>query len=128
MVTFQLMNRKYKMSLNEWSDHFGFFNRDSSVRSMNRCLKPYPQTYFSKLSIYANTPKGIYIGIPDVRYLYYIISNTLHTCGEFRKVKEDDLIILTKDDIPNFNVTPNLGSVLIFHWEHQAHQTREDIT
>ena len=53
-ITFQLMNRKYNMSLNEWCDHFGFFNGDAYVRCADRGLNPSPQTYFNQMSIYQN--------------------------------------------------------------------------
>jgi hypothetical protein len=40
---------------------------------------------------------------------------------------EDDMIILAKASIPTCNVTPNLGSMLPFNLDRQAHQTRGDI-
>jgi hypothetical protein len=41
---------------------------------------------------------------------------------------EDDMMILAKAAIPNCNVTPHLGAILLFHLERQVHQTRGDIT
>jgi hypothetical protein len=38
------------------------------------------------------------------------------------------MIILAKADISDCNVTPNLGTILIFHFEREAHQTCGDIT
>jgi hypothetical protein len=76
-VTFQLMNCKYDMTHSEWSGHFGFFNGYGHVRSANRCLKPSPLSYFHKMSIFENTHKGSHIESCVIRYLYYVIANTL---------------------------------------------------
>jgi hypothetical protein len=37
------------------------------------------------------------------------------------------MIILAKAIIPNCNVTPNLGTIILFHLEYQANQAQKDI-
>jgi hypothetical protein len=65
---------------------------------------------------------------PAIRYLYYVIANSLQALGKFTRVNEEDKIILAKAAIPNCNMTPNLGAMLLFHLDRRAHQTCGDIT
>ena len=95
---------------------------------MNRCLKPYPQTYFSKLSIYENTPKVIHIEIPDVQYLYYIIANTLQARNEITRLNDEDIVVLAKAAIPNNNLSLNLGAVLVRYLDFQSFRGQGPIT
>ena len=60
--------------------------------------------------------------------MYYVISNTLQARGEFTKVNEEEMTILTKATIPTCNVTLNLGAFLLFHLDRQAVQTHGAIT
>jgi hypothetical protein len=79
------------------------------------------------MSVHENIPKGGSIECPTVRYLYYVIANTLQARGEFIRVNEEDIIILDKVAIPNCNMTPNLGVMLLLYLDHQDHQTRAPI-
>jgi hypothetical protein len=45
--------------------------------------------------------------------MYYLIANTLHACGELKTVNKEDKIILAKATILDFNMTPNLGAMLL---------------
>ena len=40
--------------------------------------------------------KGGQIESPVIRYLYYVIANTLQARGEFTRVNEEEIIILAK--------------------------------
>ena len=80
------------------------------------------------MSKYSGTPKGGQIESPAIRYLYYVIANTLQERGEFTKVNEEEMIILAKAAIPTCNVTHNLGAFLLFHLDRQAVQIRGAIT
>ena len=127
-VTFQLMGRSYDISFNEWCRHFRFLNSDNRLRSVHQGLTPSPRSYFHQMSKYSGTPKGGQIESPAIRYLYYVIANTLQAHGEFTKFNEEEMIILAKAAIPTCNVTPNLGAFLLFHLDRQAVQTRCAIT
>jgi hypothetical protein len=72
--------------------------------------------------------KGKHIENLDVRYLYYVNANSLHARGEFTNVNEEDKIMLTKAAFPNYDMTPNLGAMLLFKLDHQDHPLRGDIT
>jgi hypothetical protein len=48
------------------------------------------------MSIYENSPKGTHIEIPAIRFLYYVIANTLHACGKLTTVNEVGMIISPK--------------------------------
>ena len=76
------------------------------------------------MSVSSTLPQGNCIECPSIRYLYYVIANTLQARGEFTKVNEEEMIILAKAAIPTCNVTPNLGAFLLFHLDRQAVQTR----
>jgi hypothetical protein len=80
------------------------------------------------MSIFENTPKGNHIESPVIRYLYDVIANSLLTCADYARVNGDDMIILAKVVIPNYNMMPNLGTILLFHLERQAHQACDCIT
>ena len=80
------------------------------------------------MSIYRAVSKGKHIQSPAIRYLYYVIPNSFQARGEFTRLNEEDKIILAKAAIYDCNVTPNLGAMLLFNLERQAHQICGDIT
>src|SRR3954468_14085535 len=47
--------------------------------------------------------------------------------GEFTRVNEEDMVILTKASIVNCNLMPNLGDLLVFYLKHQDLQSRGPI-
>ena len=51
--------------------------------------------------------------------LLYVISsmcaNTLQARGEFTRVNEDEMLILAKAAQVDTDITPNLGTMLLFH-------------
>jgi hypothetical protein len=77
------------------------------------------------MSIFENTPKGNHIENPVIRYLYDVIADSFLTRANYARVNGDDMIILAKVVIPNCNMMPNLGTILLFHLERQAHQARQ---
>ena len=124
MITFHLMNKEYKLTLTQWCDHFGFVNNNSHIRVNSILVKPTTSYLFNKMSTQHDFPKGNVIECPAVRYLYYVIANTLQARGEFTRVNEEDILVLSKAAIPDCNVTPNLGAILVLYLKHQALQTR----
>jgi hypothetical protein len=82
----------------------------------------------SILSVYAPIPKGNSIEILGIRYFYYVIANTLQARGEFTRLNEEEMFVLACAMIPDSNMTPNLGAMLLLHLHRQAHQTRGNIT
>ena len=110
-VTFQLMDRSYDISFNEWCHHFRFLNSDDRLRSVHQGLTPSPRSYFHQMSKYSGTPKGGQIESPAIHYLYYVIASTLQARGEFTKVNEEEMIILAKAAIPTckLGVTLQVG-------------------
>lgn len=90
-------------------------------------INPAPYNYFNRMRHYDPIPKGSQIECPAVRYLYYVIANTLQARGEFTRVNEEDMMILAKDFILDCNLTLNLGALLVFYLAYQSHQTRGPI-
>ena len=127
-IKFQLMDRSFDMSINEWCNCFGFAYSDGHTRTSNYLLKPQPIHYFSQISIQSNTPKGGNIECPAIRYFFYVSANTLQAGGEFTRVNEDEMLILAKAAQVDTDITPNLGTMLLFHLTRQAHQHRGPIT
>ena len=80
------------------------------------------------MSIASNAPKGGNIECPAIRYFFHVIANTLQACGEFTRVNEDEMLILAKAAQVDTDITPNLGTMLLFHLTRQAHQHHGPIT
>ena len=76
-IKFQLMDRSFDMTINEWFNCFGFVYSDGHTCTRNYLLNPQPINYFRQLSIQSNTPKGGNIECPAIRYFFYVIANTL---------------------------------------------------
>jgi hypothetical protein len=79
------------------------------------------------MALYNNVPKGGDIECPAIRYLYYVIANTLKARNEFTIVNEEDMLVLAKAAIPECNMMPNFGTILLFYLDRQALQTRGPI-
>ena len=79
------------------------------------------------MRIRGNTPKGNQIYYSAIKYLFYVIANTLQAHGDFTRVNEEDMLILAKAAITNCNLTPNLGALLVFYLKHQALKSRGPI-
>ena len=122
------MNISFDMSIHEWCNHFGFAYSDGHTRTSTYLLHPQPIDYFKQLSIASNAPKGGNIEFPAIHYFFYIIANTLQARGEFTRVNEDEILILAKATQVDIDITPNLGTMLLFHLALQAHQSRGPVT
>jgi hypothetical protein len=118
------MNHDFDLSFNEWCNCFGFFNNDTHIHWANSFLSPSLLEHFCSMALYNNVPKGGDTECPAIRYLYYVIANTLQARNEFTRVKKEDKLVLTKAAILECNMTPNLGAILLFHFDRQAVQTR----
>jgi hypothetical protein len=79
-------------------------------------LSPSPLEHFHSMDLYNNVPKGGDIECHAIHYLYYVIANTLQACNEFTRVNEEDMLVLVKAAIPEFNMTPNLGGSSCSTW------------
>ena len=105
MIQFRLMDHSFDITLNEWCKHFDFVNNDSFVRCCHPLYEPTPTYLFNTTSIASpnNVPKGKYIECHAVRYLYYVIAKTLQARGEFRRLNEEDIIVLARAAVPDCN-------------------------
>ena len=122
------MNRAFDMSIHEWCNHFGFAYGEGLTRTSNYFFNAQPIEYFKHMSIVSDAPKGGNIECPAIRYFFYVIANTLQARGEFTRVNEDEMLILAKAAQLDTDITPNLGTMLLFHLTRQAHQSRGPIT
>ena len=113
------------MSINEWCNCFGFVYSDGHTRTSNYLLNPQPIDYFNQISIQSCTPKGGNIECPAIRYFFYVIANILQARDEFTRVNEDEMLILAKAAQLDTDITPNLGTMVLFHLMRQAHQHRD---
>jgi hypothetical protein len=118
------MNHNFDLSFAEWCNCFGFVNNDTHIRWANGFLSPPPLEHFCSMDLYNNVPKGGDIECPVIRYLYYVIANTLQARNEFTRVNEEDMLVLAKPAILECNMMPNLGAILLFYLDRQAIQTR----
>jgi hypothetical protein len=128
-VQFRLINHTFDINLMEWCNlnYFGFVSDDTHVRWSNGLLSPSTIKYFHTMDVYDSIPTGGDIECHAVRYLYYVITNTLQACGEFPRVNEEDMMVLAKAANPGCNMTLNLGAMLLFYLYHQVVQTRRPI-
>jgi hypothetical protein len=76
-IKFRLMNREYVLTLDEWCHHFGFDNRTTAIRATCFTFNPSPLSYFCRIKVADTLPHGNNIECPAIRYLYYVIANTL---------------------------------------------------
>jgi hypothetical protein len=72
--------------------------------------------------------KGKYIQCPAIRYLFYVIANTLQARNEFTRLNDEDILVLAKAAIPNNNVSLNLGAVLVRYLEFQSNVSQGPLT
>jgi hypothetical protein len=126
-VKFRLMNRDFDFSITEWYNCFGFVNNDTHIYWANDLLSHSPLEHFHLMVLYNNVPKGGDIESPVIRYLYYVIANTLQARNEFTRVNEEDMVVLAKAAILECNMMPNLGAILLFYLDRQAVQTHGSI-
>ena len=77
IISFQLMNREYNLSLDQWCQCFGFVNNITAIRNASFMIDPPPYSYFNRMRIYDPIPTGSQIECPVVHYLHYVIANTL---------------------------------------------------
>ena len=126
-MSFRLMNREYELTLDEWCNYFGFENSTTANRYACFTLNPSPSRYFTRMSVSSTLPQGNCIECLSIRYLYYVIANTLQARGDFRRLNEEDMMILAKFAFPDSNIRPNLGALLIIYLNHQALEARGPI-
>jgi hypothetical protein len=117
------MDRDFDLSFIEWYNCFRFFNNDTHIYWANDLLSPSPLEHFHSMALYNNVPKGGDIECPAIRYLYYVIANTLQARNEFTRLNEEDMLVLSKVVIPECNMMPNLGAILLFYLDRQVVQT-----
>ena len=76
--SFRLLNVDYTLSLNDWCHYFQLLVSDVTVlRAAFRGMVPTPNKYFNMMSLTTPINKGKYIQCPAIRYLFYVIANTL---------------------------------------------------
>src|SRR4051812_27216869 len=85
-VKFCLMNHEYILTLAQWAQCFRFTNNTSDVHITTFILNHAPWEYFNLMTIRGNTCKGNQVDHPSIRYLFYVIANTLQARGEFTRV------------------------------------------
>ena len=56
--------------------------------------------------------------------MYYVIANTLQARGEFRRLNQEDMLLLAKAALPDYNIMLNLGAILVMYLRHQALQAQ----
>ncbi|KAK1608094.1 hypothetical protein QYE76_031767 [Lolium multiflorum] len=79
------------------------------------------------MRIPSTLPQGNSIECLAIRYLYYVIANTLQARGDFTRLNEEDMMILAKAVFPQSNLLPNLGAILVLYLNHQALEARGPI-
>jgi hypothetical protein len=121
------MNHDFDLSFTQWYNCFGFVNNDTYIHWANGLLTPSPLEHFHSMALYNNVPKGGDIECPAIRFLYYVIANTLQARDKFTRVNEEDMLVLAKATIPKCNMTLNLGAILLFYLDHQTVQTHGPI-
>jgi hypothetical protein len=126
-VSFLLMNREYLLTLDEWCHYFGFDNSTTAKPFACFTINTSPLNYFSRMKVSDTLPQGNNIECPAIRYLYYVIANTLQACGDFTRVNEEGMMVLAKDVFPNSNIRPNLGALLIIYLKHQELEAQDPI-
>jgi hypothetical protein len=101
------MNHDFDLSFTQWYNCFGFVNNDTYIHWANGLLTPSPLEHFHSMALYNNVPKGGDIECPAIRFLYYVIANTLQARDKFTRVNEEDMLVLAKATIPKCNMTLN---------------------
>ena len=87
-----------------------------------------PNDYFNIMSFTTPINKGKYIQCPAIRYLFYVIANTLQARNEFTRLNDEDILFLAKAAIPNNNLSLNLGLILVRYLDYQSSQSQGPIT
>ena len=129
MISFRLLNVDYMLSLNDWCHYFHLPVNDVTVfRAAFHGMVPTPDQYFRMMSRSARVNKGKNIQCPAIRYLFYVIANTLQARNEFTRLNDEDIVILTKATIPNNNLSLNLGAVLVRYLDFQSFRGQGPIT
>ena len=78
MISFRLLNVDYTLSLNDRCHYFHLpVNDVTMLRAAFRGMVPTPDQYFLMMSRFAPVDKGKNIQCPAIRYLFYVIANTL---------------------------------------------------
>ena len=126
-ISFRLMNREYDLTLDNWCHYFGFENSPTAIRASSFMINPSPTSYFNLIKAPDTLAHGNSIECPALRYLYYVIANTLQARHDFTRVNEEDMIVLAKAAFPNCNIIPNLGAILLMYLKHQALETQGPI-
>ena len=80
------------------------------------------------MSFTAPINKGKNIQCPAIRYLFYVIANTLQACNDFTRLNDEDILILTKAAIPNNDLSLNVGAVLARYLEFQSNVSQGPLT
>ena len=121
------MNREYELIVDEWCNYFGFENSTTANCYARFTLNPSPIRYFNRMSVSSTLPQGNSIECLAIRYLYYVIANTLHARGDFTRLNGENMMILAKAVFPESNIRLNLGALLILYLNHQALEARGPI-
>ena len=101
----------------------GLPNNDANaLRVSYTDMNPSTDHYYNRMSFTSRVSKGKNIQHPAIRYLFYVIANTLQTRNEFRRLNEEDILFLTISSFNN-NLSLNLGAILVRYLEHQSSQS-----
>jgi hypothetical protein len=87
-VYFRLLNRECEPSPTEWYNCFGLTNNLMDIRCNNFFLNPTLSQYFDRMSRNRPSRQGNNIECPSIRYLCYVIANTLQARGEFTRLNK----------------------------------------
>ena len=128
-ISFRLLNTDYSLSLDEFCHHLQLPVEDAFVyRRAHRGVGISPNDYFNMMSFTSPINKGKNIQCSAIRYLFYVIANTLQACNEFTRLNDEDILVLTKATIPNNNVSLNVGAVLVRYLEFQSNVSQGPLT
>ena len=126
-ITFHLMNQDFNITLEEWCNYFGFTNNDDDVRYVYEYLEPHSRRSFNQMSYHCYKHRASCIEYPAIRYIYYVITNSLQAQGEVSNLNEENMLVLGKAANLDVGYSPNLGAILLFHHAHQSNCSQGDI-
>ena len=78
MISFRLFNTSCILSLDDWCSYFYLPNNDANaLRASSVGIRPSPDEYYNRMILTTLVNKGKYIQCPAIRYMFYVIANTL---------------------------------------------------
>src|SRR3954464_13802532 len=123
------MNNNYSLSLDEWCNCFGLPNNDpNDLRASFTSIEPSPELCYNRMSFTSRVSKGKNIQHPAIRYLFYVIANTLQARNEFTRLDEEEILVLAKSAFNYENLSLHLGAILVRYLEYKSNQSQGPIT